>query len=389
MQPGFSYLFPTGTFNHFRPLTLEVAAANVSTGVRYAETDASLEGLPRSFADSSICRTNSEFYYILSDSVASGTSASVYLDSALLANWNGIATRPISGNVIWRQQIPLETVLQNDSTFYKITVLQTGQRALIFNRKRPSIPVISGPDELCRYSSGNVYAANVSSPNQLLWNVSSGVPSSTSGNPIFVTWGQDSTGLVSVIQTDDSGCSSYPANFWVQLNPVPTASFVVQTPEIPYENESFEFASNGVGESGYRWVIEEEFVSVDSMFNKSFAAPGIYGVNLIVNNEFGCKDTVQQNVEVIEGVKFPNCFSPDGDGINDYLVFQNSGISSFSLAIFNRWGVKVFETVAPKVNWDGRTTAGELVAAGTYFYVLKASSQLKNYDKRGSVTILY
>jgi gliding motility-associated-like protein len=219
--------------------------------------------------------------------------------------------------------------------------------------------------------------------------VSSGVPSSTIGNPIFVSWGQDSTGMVSVIQTDDSGCSSYPANFWVQLNPVPTASFVVQAPEIPFENESFEFVSTSEGEMGYRWVIGEEFVSVDSMFSKSFAAPGIYGVNLIVNNEFGCKDTVQQNVEVIEGVKFPNCFSPDGDGINDYLVFQNSGISSFSLEVFNRWGVKVFETVAPKVNWDGRTSAGELVAAGTYFYILKASSELNDYDKRGSVTILY
>jgi gliding motility-associated-like protein len=130
-------------------------------------------------------------------------------------------------------------------------------------------------------------------------------------------------------------------------------------------------------------------VSTDSLFNKSFSAPGNYLVNLIVTNEFGCNDTAQQSIEVLEGIIFPNAFSPDGDGINDYLVFQNSGILQLGLDIFNRWGVKVFETEASKVNWDGRTSAGELVSPGTYFYVLKAKSALNTYEKRGSVTVFH
>ena len=389
MQSGDNYLFPTGTSSHYRPVSLAVSAASVSTGVRYAEVDAGTEGLPRSFADSSICRTNSEFYYILSDSVAAGTNVSGYMDSTLLANWSGIATRPVSGNAIWRQHTPLETLLVNDSVFYKINILQTGNRALLLNRRRPETPVISGLEELCRLSSGNAYTAEFSAPNQLLWNVSSGVLSSTSGNPVYITWGQDSTGLVSVIQTDDAGCSSYPANLLVQLNPVPTAAFDIQAPELPFEDELFEFRSTGSGATNYRWIIAEEFVSTDSLFNKSFSAPGNYLVNLIVTNEFGCNDTAQQSIEVLEGIIFPNAFSPDGDGINDYLVFQNSGILQLGLDIFNRWGVKVFETEASKVNWDGRTSAGELVSPGTYFYVLKAKSALNTYEKRGSVTVFH
>lgn len=76
-----------------------------------------------------------------------------------------------------------------------------------------------------------------------------------------------------------------------------------------------------------------------------------------------------------------NAVSPNGDGRNDY--FNITGLEKFSdnsLIIYNRYGVKVFETTnyGANGNWfrglsEGRVTVskGEGLPTGTYFYVLK------------------
>lgn len=80
-----------------------------------------------------------------------------------------------------------------------------------------------------------------------------------------------------------------------------------------------------------------------------------------------------------------NAISPNGDGSNDYLRID--GLDSCteganSVQIFNRWGVKVFETDNYGQNgnvFDGyanarSTIAGnKLLPSGTYFYVLSMS----------------
>ncbi|MGK0386630.1 MAG: gliding motility-associated-like protein, partial [Patiriisocius sp.] len=82
-----------------------------------------------------------------------------------------------------------------------------------------------------------------------------------------------------------------------------------------------------------------------------------------------------------------NAVSPDGNGENDIFLIQ--GISEYpenSVQIFNRWGVKVFEVDGYGGSndlenvftgeSDGRATIeqGTLLPTGTYFYVLKFSS---------------
>ena len=72
----------------------------------------------------------------------------------------------------------------------------------------------------------------------------------------------------------------------------------------------------------------------------------------------------------------PQAFTPDGDGINDFLVIV--GINYFpenTLVIYNRWGNIVFEVKEYQNDWAG-TNNGKLVIGGdelptgTYYYVL-------------------
>jgi len=65
-------------------------------------------------------------------------------------------------------------------------------------------------------------------------------------------------------------------------------------------------------------------------------------------------------------VKPTNVFTPNGDGINDFLKFDLVEVYPGSaLLIFNRWGNKIYEDDDYFNDWDG-----EDYKQGTYFYVL-------------------
>ena len=82
-----------------------------------------------------------------------------------------------------------------------------------------------------------------------------------------------------------------------------------------------------------------------------------------------------------------NSFSPNGDGLNDVLVIQ--GIDDFpnnTVRIFNRWGVRVFETsgysnengnVFRGIS-DGRATINDSdrLPTGTYYYVIEYTNDV-------------
>ncbi|AYN03833.1 gliding motility-associated C-terminal domain-containing protein [Flavobacterium sp. 140616W15] len=82
-----------------------------------------------------------------------------------------------------------------------------------------------------------------------------------------------------------------------------------------------------------------------------------------------------------ENVIVYNGFSPNEDGINDFFFIEGLSIyPNNTLEIYNRWGVKVFETSGYGIdgNWfkgisEGRATIskGEKLSTGTYFYILR------------------
>ncbi|WP_422862063.1 Calx-beta domain-containing protein [Flagellimonas sp. W118] len=66
-----------------------------------------------------------------------------------------------------------------------------------------------------------------------------------------------------------------------------------------------------------------------------------------------------------------NIFSPNGDGINDTLVFidPNGDYPNNTIEIFDRYGNSVFQMDAYDSSWDGTGSNGDL-PKGTYFYIL-------------------
>ncbi len=67
----------------------------------------------------------------------------------------------------------------------------------------------------------------------------------------------------------------------------------------------------------------------------------------------------------------PNIFTPDANGINDlYHPGPYKFVDHVDMKIFNRWGILVFQTNNPDINWDGRIMGtGDLVSDGVYYYI--------------------
>ena len=93
---------------------------------------------------------------------------------------------------------------------------------------------------------------------------------------------------------------------------------------------------------------------------------------LCVNN---ICDTAWVFIEIRDvEIEFTTGFSPNGDGINDVLVFP--GLQNFypdaTLAVFNRWGDQVWESYGPyQDDWDGRNYDGVRLPDGTYYYLIE------------------
>jgi gliding motility-associated-like protein len=103
------------------------------------------------------------------------------------------------------------------------------------------------------------------------------------------------------------------------------------------------------------------------------SVPGTYGIQWSMVNG-AC--SFSQNyfltvleVEFVWNVNLPNVFSPNNDGVNDVLSFNNEGLEFVEITILNRWGQPVFETKDENVVWNGKImNDGEMCEEGVYFY---------------------
>ena len=98
----------------------------------------------------------------------------------------------------------------------------------------------------------------------------------------------------------------------------------------------------------------------------------IYNVTLVVGNALGCTDTAMQKIDVLKTcfIAVPGAFTPNGDGVNDYLYPLNAlKATDLQFRVYNRWGQMVFETTNWLNKWDG-TMGGHPQPAGVYVWTL-------------------
>lgn len=85
---------------------------------------------------------------------------------------------------------------------------------------------------------------------------------------------------------------------------------------------------------------------------------------------------------------FPNAFTPNNDGLNDFFVHPNIFLDDFQIRIFDRWGMLIYETRDQKAYWDGYYR-GKVVQEGAYVWVATGKGFNGEFIRRsGTVTVL-
>jgi gliding motility-associated-like protein len=94
---------------------------------------------------------------------------------------------------------------------------------------------------------------------------------------------------------------------------------------------------------------------------------------LIAKNNYGCYDTIKMPVQVIFScyIAVPSAFTPNGDGLNDFLYpLKAYKSSNLKFSVFNRFGERVFYSNSWLDKWDGKFKGLEQ-PPGTYVWMLE------------------
>ena len=141
----------------------------------------------------------------------------------------------------------------------------------------------------------------------------------------------------------------------------------------------------------YLWNFGTGATSTEVSPTYTYTEEGSYTIKLYAYSEvLGCIDSMEFSpIQVLLSceLNIPTAFTPEGDGTNDEWVidcFDNT--EGGSVVVYNRWGVKVYESVSgPSYeSWDGTGPSGSDLPIGSYYFVVDYEDESYN----GTVTII-
>jgi gliding motility-associated-like protein len=175
----------------------------------------------------------------------------------------------------------------------------------------------------------------------------------------------------------------------ITVHPLPVANFTF-SPNPGEENTPTRFTNASTGASSYKWYFGDNDSSTQVNPVHQFNSTGRFRTCLIAINQFGCVNSVCQDVDavVVSLVDVPNAFTPNGDGINDQIYVRGFRIAKMTFRIYNRQGLLVFESADQTRGWDGKFK-GTLQPLDVYAYTLEVEFlDGDRATKKGDITLL-
>lgn len=226
---------------------------------------------------------------------------------------------------------------------------------------------------------------------RFFWDFGDGA-TSTLSNPSHL-YTQTGTYRVKLIAIDSATCNIIDSTeTTITVNPVPISNFTF-TPVIPEVNKPTIFFNQSVGGVRFKWLFgdgDSVIKTTPDTVMHQYNATGTYNACLVVTNSFGCTDTfclpVPAQVEPLLDV--PTAFTPGRFGVNSVIKVEGFGISKMTWRIYNRWGIKVFESQDRKLGWDG-SYKGQPQPMDVYAYTLDVEFfDGKRTRKTGDITLI-
>ena len=249
---------------------------------------------------------------------------------------------------------------------------------------------VSKPEYLCKGKSVRLSATGGT---HYLWTPAKGLSNPQIANPVAAP---EITTTYQVKVSNDFGCVD-SANVKVTIvNSIPVKAIIAGPDYLcrPVDSALFKDISTGAVNS-WTWELGNGMKSTarDPGIATYFISANVtaFTVRLAVSDSLGCADTTSKNIAVESNcyIAVPGAFTPNGDGLNDYLYPLNAyKATGLLFVVYNRYGRLVFETQDWTKKWDG-TTNGEQMPGDVYVWQLNYTDQFgKRISLKGSTLLI-
>lgn len=179
-----------------------------------------------------------------------------------------------------------------------------------------------------------------------------------------------------VIATDNLGCS-YIDTFEV-VSAIPTGETYLSDTSVCIGENLILKAPDGIS-----------FI-IDNKRSQSLIISSAGSLQIELSN--GCTshkeyiDVSEYNCKCL--MVFPDAFTPDHDGLNDYFgPVTSCDFTLYNFEIYNRFGQRIFHSKDPNLLFDG-TWKGENLPLGVYVFFFKYSTPYTKGTERGHLTLI-
>jgi gliding motility-associated-like protein len=193
-------------------------------------------------------------------------------------------------------------------------------------------------------------------------------------------------GNYSITVTDANGCTVQ--NAITIANSVQPNALFSSTQSMSCEGVSVQISNTSTQATGYTWNFGDQTTSTQQNPVHTYPSGGTFVITLVAENP-PCKDTVAATVVIGDlsplHIGAANVFTPNGDGKNDCFTLAPDTAYAIKhclyLEIFDRWGIKMFESSDSDICWDGKNHKDNKQAVdGTYYYIAKlGGTTIKGY----------
>lgn len=226
-------------------------------------------------------------------------------------------------------------------------------------------PVTHSFNDISTSQDGNIVAWQ--------WSFPGGSPiASVSQNPTNIVWNTPGVYDVQLIVTTQYGCKdTLLIPQYIHVYAWPTADFCVAPMQASINDPQFSFCDLWSSDvTSWTWNFGDntplDSVNTDPTHtyttivtnNDFYSVP----ICVYVENIHGCFDTICKTVELIPEFEFyiPNCFTPNGDAINDFFFGKSRGVKEYNIWVFDRWGNLIWDChyEGKNTDWDSQGKDG-------------------------------
>ncbi|RMG74165.1 MAG: hypothetical protein D6722_02805 [Bacteroidetes bacterium] len=282
----------------------------------------------------------------------------------------------------------------------------------------PGTPVLSGADadSLCLGSSLTLTVTGAEAGTDTFAFFLDGEEAQRGPSPVF-SWTASAAGTYTIFAETESGGA------FTGLAPSRTFTFI-PAPEVQITaallpgteaGQRVELRAVGDSAQSYRWEAGDgSLPGFGNPWLHTYTLPDTYTVSLIVAGPFGCRDTLSYAGLAITGQSpnppadttavdttqsgtdtlvttppltepelptetqldlfLPTAFTPNGDGLNDYLRLRGTDRGQATLMVFDAWGACLYTGQGESAGWDG-TYRGRRQPPDSYVAVVRGLSR--------------